>query len=116
MATDIERLHKVINLPYHIRGTGHTYAKCHEICASVLVSPDDYIFCIMTYLRDIDYIYPMLWDILPEYDLKLKRNDQRYDKCSFLIGNKKVLFITEEQRHKLRGLSSYTIIYIRHWD
>lgn len=75
--TNIERLHDVIDGKRHGRGTGKTFARCHEV-AGLIELGHETIYCAMTLWKDVEYLTPMLAGVLQEHGLVMRRGDDPY--------------------------------------
>ena len=72
MATDIKRLHDVIEGRRTGRGCGKTFARCHQIAGLVEVGEKVILFQVNCY-RDQKYTVPMLRGVFEEHGLEFIR-------------------------------------------
>lgn len=111
--TDLDRLHKVTTKEATYRGAGKTYAKCHEVAGLLEVTEVRYILCMITLQRDIDYILPMLRDVLLEHDIAITGRINH----TIRIGEREIRFIPESDfDYRTRGMTNCAVVRMRHWD
>jgi len=109
---DIDRLHDVINGDLYGRGVGKTYAKCNDVAGMIGVGINN-IYCITTHYRDINYILPMLNEVLSDHEMCIIRKD---DNKIFLDNGARIFFIAErDMERRLRGCEG-GLVYMRHWN
>lgn len=116
MATDLVRLHNVASGKLQGRGVGKTYLKCHDVAGTICLG-EDYIIVLVSYLRDINYIYPMLREVLHEYSLEVDKVVMTNHKI-LLTNGTVIKFFSEsiELCYQLAGYSGKPIVYMRHRD
>lgn len=109
MTTDIDRLHRVVEGKVDHRGCGKTFARCHEVAGYVELGHRN-IFCLVSSIRDREYIVPMLAGVLYDHNLLLGASSPR---DVFTAGNSVIRFITEER--DTRGYEGIMVL-MRHED
>ena len=87
-------------------------AKCHDVAGFIELELMSRIYVIMDYYNDINYIIPMLWDVLTEHELSF----ERVDKFTVKSNDVTIKFIVERDEYKMRGFCGYGIIKMGHYD
>lgn len=112
MATDIDRLHRVVEGKERGRGRGKTFARCHEVAGFVELGYK-HIFCLVTRFDDWRYIDPMLDEVLTEHGIQFQRQRAHGE---YRAQDSVIRLIPEkDHEHRIRG---YECVLVRmgHWD
>lgn len=109
MKTDLDRLHKVIEVgPFCPRGAGRTFASCHNL-AGILETCEEgaYIFWPLPHMHWLRHIRSMVTRVLGEHRLEFEWVQRAKLKC----GSKTVVFavITQETVFNFSGFSFYIV-------
>lgn len=73
MPTDIHRLHQVVLGELRGRRVGKTFAACHEVVGDILVDSLGMVVCVVKFERDVNWIVPMLVEVMAEYGLTVSK-------------------------------------------
>ena len=116
MKTNIDELHKLLEWRNKIgeyklpRGCGKTLLKCHELAGDIEVGDLNTIVICVPYYHVLNFILPMLKDVLNEHHLKYTYKER--DRILF-CNNKKIIFVSESDSDiKTRGIGDYYYQYI----
>ena len=105
---DIDRLHYVVDnrdikeLP---RRCGKTRSRCHDV-AGFIGLEFRIIFVIMAQYNNLEYLIPMLHDVLEEHDF----NVIHVDRCTIQSMNSTIKFITERDIYKMNGSDRCAVV------
>jgi len=115
MATDINKLHQVALGKLRGRGVGKTHLKCHDVAAMVEFDEDMIIVLLSSY-NDLNYVYPMLDEVLIEHDIHIEKLSKPQHRL-YLENGSHIQFISEGNLPQaLAGYTDCPIIYMRHND
>lgn len=117
MITDIERLHRVVdqreqNKWSRERCTGKSFAKCHDVAGMVELELFNVIVVIMTNYDDVDYIFPMLWDVFQDHQLESTKVDRYTLKCNDTL----IKFFAERDTYKIQAYGACGVVEIGHYN
>lgn len=112
MYTDLDRLHKVALSQFGGRQQGKTFLQCHRLAAAIELGAK-HVICVVSYVRDIAYILPLIYKVFEDHDLPILKatHTRTLWKCGIDI------FIEFVPQQKLEGRMcgiEAGIVYMRH--
>jgi len=111
MKTDIERLHRVVEGVESGRGSGKTFARCHELAGCIEVG-EKLVFCVVTTMNDVSYLRPLIHEVLGEHGIY----EQWVNRATFFADGATIKIILEKDFYRATRGSNGAIVYMRHGD
>lgn len=111
MKTDIDILHNIVDNRDNLlpRQSGESFSRCHDV-AGLIELEFTTVFVLMSVYNDIQYIIPMLYDVLDDHNL----NFVRVDKFTVLSNETRIKFIIDGEEYKMRGYKNCAMVPILH--
>lgn len=108
MVTNIDRLHAVVEGKLCGRGSGKTYARCHELAGYIETGYKN-IICLITNADDCHYLLPMIKTVMEEHRIEITK----ITSTKFKAGDSTVHLKRYDSR--LEGLYG-VVVPLGHWD
>ena len=107
--TCLTRLHEVLLGRLNGRGCGETYARCHILAGMVEIGEKN-ITCLITQIRDVQYLIPMIMHIFEEHGIEIEKI--KYNTIIY-TENSRIVFVVDDGSIR-SGFNNNTVIYIKH--